>query len=332
MVGVSGGPGPTLGPNDQAFYAGRGSAVLNNGPENAILRDPVTNTFVQIAYGGASIVTPGVAGAFSTFPAGAARVGSGENFGSFTPGQSIQRAPDGSNVFNNSGTPTASTSNVCFAKGTRIATPAGPIPVETLCIGDLILLEDGTTAPVICIGQKHFSADDLQGQPLLWPVHLAVDALGANIPSAPLRLSRQHRLCVTGSIAQRMTGSDKVLLAAHCLLGLPGITTQFPETGIDYFHVLLPDHAIVMAEGTPAESLYLGPEAQRALSEIAMDELALIFPDKPWLDGAPTPVYPLLSPRRALRLVARHRQNKLPLIAPPQTAPPRDGRAVPKRG
>jgi len=144
MKGVNAGPGPALGPLGVAFCAGRGSAVLNNGPENVILRDKGSNICAQIAHGGASIVTPGVPGAFFTFPTGAPpRVDARKTFSPYTPGLSIQRAPYGCNI------PSTGAMNDCFAGATLIAPPQSPRAIETCWPGNAVLTVTGLAETVL---------------------------------------------------------------------------------------------------------------------------------------------------------------------------------------
>ncbi len=249
MTGAKLGPGPTLGPNDQAFYVGRGSAVLNNGSDTTILYSPAQQEFIQIAYGGGTITTPtGTAGNFPGFPSGTSRVGAGENFGSVVPGNSIQRSPDGSSIFVNNQLPTPSSTNVCFAAGSLISTPTGECLVEDLRIGDLVQILDGPAQPIQWIGQRHITGAELQADPRLWPVRFLPGSLGPDMPRRSLRLSRQHRLRLSGKIIARMTGQPSAFVPAVALLGLPGVDSVMPQRGLTYFHILLAQHSVVLCE------------------------------------------------------------------------------------
>jgi hypothetical protein len=67
---------------------------------------------------------------------------------------------------------------VCFMAGTRIATPAGESPIETLAVGDLVSLHGGGTAPVSWVGRQTVSllfADPLR----VLPVRITAGARGA---------------------------------------------------------------------------------------------------------------------------------------------------------
>ena len=117
MSGVqAGGSLPTGAPGDLFFDAGRGSPVINNTGDNVTLLDPSgAGTFIQATFNGDSLDDPtlGVSG-YSGFPAGATRSGLGEDFGSDTDGESLQRTGDGADVFA-SAAPNPGTTNICFA-------------------------------------------------------------------------------------------------------------------------------------------------------------------------------------------------------------------------
>ncbi len=48
---------------------------------------------------------------------------------------------------------------------------------------------------------------------------------------------------------------------------------------VEYFHILLGAHEVIFANGAPAESLYPGPQALKALDPQSRDEILTIFPE-----------------------------------------------------
>ncbi|MGC9420610.1 MAG: Hint domain-containing protein [Rhodovulum sp.] len=196
---------------------------------------------------------------------------------------------------------------VCFAAGTRVATPAGPRAVETLRPGDAVLTLDGGVEPVLWAGETRVGAAAAMADRRLRAIEIGPGALAASLPECPLRVSRQHRVLIRSPIAARMFGSAEVLIAAAQLEGLPGIR-EAPVLGETVFvHLLLPDHAILLAEGVGAESLWLGPEACRFLGPDLTHVLSAM------LDGPQRRARPFAERARARRLVKRHRKNDRPL-------------------
>ncbi len=322
MTGVqAGGSLPTGAPGDLFFDAGRGTAVLNNGPDNIVVLDPNANggagEYIQATYNGDTLDNPPTD--YAGFPAGATRVGTGEDFGNDIDGFSIQRLGDGGDSFINDQTPTPGTTNVCFTGATRLDTPNGPRRIERLRPGDMLMTLDHGPQPIRWIWAVVRSAADLRARPQLRSVRigkgaLGKGALGESLPRRTLRVSLQHRLLVRSNVAQRMFGTGEVLAPAKGLTGLPGIGLAPVKGPVTYYHILMDNHEILFAEGAPAESLYLGQEALGALSPAARRELCAIF-GRDWqtfVEEVPAPARPFVTGPRMHRLVARHKQNRQP--------------------
>lgn len=204
---------------------------------------------------------------------------------------------------------------ICFARGTLIATERGEVAVEDLRIGDRVLTRDAGAQPVRWIGATTVSAARLDLMPNLRPIRIRAGALGAGLPLRDLVVSPQHRMLVGSRIARRMFGSDEVLVAARHLVGLDGIEVAGDLPEVAYFHLLLDAHHILTANGAPAESLFLGPEARKAVGPAAWREIRALFPDLA-ADGPAQPgARPFATGRQGRRLAARQARNALALTA-----------------
>lgn len=200
---------------------------------------------------------------------------------------------------------------VCFAAGTLIATPRGELPVERLQRGDLVLTLDHGPKPLLLITTREMAAGDLARAPKMRPIRIAAGALGPDLPRRDLVVSPQHRLLVASRIAHRMFGAPEVLVAARHLVGAPGIETAGDLDRVTYIHLLCDDHQIVTANGVPSESLYTGPQALRSLSRASRRQVLALFPDLTAASAEPpVPARTLVDPKRARRLLARHRKNE----------------------
>ena len=132
---------------------------------------------------------------------------------------------------------------VCFMPGTLVATPEGDAPVESLRAGDLVLTADGRTAPVRWMGRQTIStrfADPLR----VLPIRITAGALGESMPARDLLLSPDHALLVEGVLVQAGALVNGTTIRREA--GVPEVFT--------YWHVELHDHALVLAEGVPAET------------------------------------------------------------------------------
>jgi hypothetical protein len=211
----------------------------------------------------------------------------------------------------------------CFTRGTRIATPDGDRPVERIRPGDWLSTLDNGPQQVRWVGMRRIEAAEIRANPRLWPVRIAAGALGPGMPHADLVVSQQHRILVRSPIAMRMTGKPEVLVAARHLVGLPGIDLVRDAQHVEYWHILLDRHEVLMADGAAAESLYLGEQVQKALGDAARSEIALIMPELFGSDGPAAPPKPariLLPGRQARRMAERHEMNDRQLFQPPIAA------------
>ncbi len=131
----------------------------------------------------------------------------------------------------------------CFLAGTRIATPAGEVPVEALRAGDLVRLADGRALPVRWLGRQTIALRFADKARAL-PVRICAGALGEGLPRRDLLVSPGHALALDGVLAQAgalVNGASIIREAA-----MPEVFT--------YWHVELDEHALLLAEGLAAES------------------------------------------------------------------------------
>ena len=130
----------------------------------------------------------------------------------------------------------------CFAAGTRIATPSGEIPVEHLKPGDKVVCASGTNQPIVWIGYRRLDIARQKRPDKLLPIRIMPGALDDGIPNRPLFLSPDHAVFVDG-----------VLIPVKHLCNGRTIV-QVPADRVTYYHIELPRHDVVFAEGLPTES------------------------------------------------------------------------------
>ena len=150
----------------------------------------------------------------------------------------------------------------CFAAGTRIATPRGDAPVETLRPGRRVQLARGGSAPVKWVGCTTIDLSRHPDPARAAPIRIRADAFGPGRPCRDLLVSPEHCLLVDGA-----------LVPAGRLTNGASIARDDGFGRIDYWHVELARHDILLAEGLPAESyldtgnraLFAGEAGVRAL-------------------------------------------------------------------
>jgi hypothetical protein len=193
---------------------------------------------------------------------------------------------------------------ICFAAGTRLATPRGPRRVEEIAVGDLVTTRDHGAQPVRWIGRRALSAAEIRaaGAVRLAPVRIAAGALGPGRPRRDLRVSPQHRVLVAGWRAELHFGEAEVLVAACHLVDGNRITVEPPDRGVTYLHLMFDRHEIVLAEGLPAESFRAGRAALGSVAPAALAELHALFPELAGRDDGLPAARPILRGAEAALL------------------------------
>jgi hypothetical protein len=134
----------------------------------------------------------------------------------------------------------------CFVAGTRIDTDRGPVRVEDVVPGDLVLTLDHGYQPVCWHGVRQVAA---LGS--LAPVRVPAGALGDH---GALAVSPQHRLHVTGWRAQLFAVEDEVLVKAIHFVRAGRLAQDRQGGEVTYHHLMFDRHEIIRAEGLWSES------------------------------------------------------------------------------
>ncbi|NNE80471.1 MAG: Hint domain-containing protein [Silicimonas sp.] len=168
---------------------------------------------------------------------------------------------------------------VCFTPGTWLETPNGPQLVEELVAGDKIVTKDNGTESILWVGSRDVSGARLYAMPDLRPVRIREGALGSGRPGGDLIVSPDHRMLIEGQAAQALWGEDEVLIAARDLINGKGITRDMGAKSVTYYHLMLPSHEILVANGVETESFHPAAARLDAIEEEQRQRLYDVMPD-----------------------------------------------------
>lgn len=201
---------------------------------------------------------------------------------------------------------------VCFCGETDIAVPGGTRRASSIRAGDVVITADGSRAKVTAVSMRRIKPIELAREERLSPVVIKAGALGKGLPTRDLRVSRQHRVLIASRISARLCSQTEILVSAHKLVGLPGIELDRSLEQVAFYHILLERHDLLLANGAPAESLFVGAEAGLALAH----DQSEITPD--WLAsqglGHMTPSRPFVEGKLAKKVVEAHLKQGRPLL------------------
>ena len=176
-------------------------------------------------------------------------LGNGTQSGAFDNTRVFFSLEDGQELWSTDGTPVGTVMEaalVCYAAGTHILTAEGEQAIENLLQGDIVLtLSDGEliARPAKWLGHRRLDLTRHPRPETVAPIRIERDAFADNVPHRDLLVSPDHAIFVDGQLI--------------CARQLVNGTTIRRETGwssLDYYHLELNEHAILLAEGLPSES------------------------------------------------------------------------------
>jgi glycosyltransferase involved in cell wall biosynthesis len=166
----------------------------------------------------------------------------------------------------NGGTVVTEDSTPCYCPGTLIATVGGEVPVEELAIGDQVLTRDGELRPIRWIGRRSYAGRFARGAHVL-PICIRAGALDVGLPRRDLWVSPHHAMFLEG-----------VLIEAIDLVNSISIVQAESVDRVDYIHIELDTHDVILAEGAPSESFV--DDDSRCMFQNA-HEFAALYPNTP---------------------------------------------------
>jgi autotransporter passenger strand-loop-strand repeat protein len=131
----------------------------------------------------------------------------------------------------------------CYRRGTLILTQHGQKPVEELKIGDQIMTMSGVARPIKWIGRRSYSGRFIMGRKNVLPVCIKAGALEDSVPERDLWISPNHAMYLDG-----------LLIEAKDLINGASIMQAESVDSLEYFHLELDSHDVLIAEGAPSET------------------------------------------------------------------------------
>ena len=133
----------------------------------------------------------------------------------------------------------------CYARGTRILTIRGEVAVEELQVGDLVVTFAGREPPlkpVRWMGHRRIDLGQHSDPGNTHPIRFCAGSMDDGFPHRDLLVSPNHRMRV-----------DDTLVTALELVNGATIVQESPKE-IEYWHIELDGHDVVLAEGMQAET------------------------------------------------------------------------------
>ena len=131
----------------------------------------------------------------------------------------------------------------CYCRGTLIATDRGEVEVERLGIGDRLQTAQNGLRPIKWIGRRSYRGRFVMGRRDILPICFKAGSLGDNVPRRDLWISPHHAMYLQG-----------VLIEAGDLVNGVSIVQADRVEKVEYFHIELDGHDVILAEGALSET------------------------------------------------------------------------------
>jgi len=158
----------------------------------------------------------------------------------------------------------------CLVCGSRLATPDGGwIAVQDLRKGDSLKLARGGLAGVVWLGRRLVDCRRHPQPHTVRPVRVRAGAFADGVPVRDLLLSPDHAVFAGGA-----------LIPVALLINGSSVVQEAWES-VEYFHVELPEHDSVLAEGLAVES-FLDGGTRGAFDDAVVRQLYPILARAEW--------------------------------------------------
>ena len=158
---------------------------------------------------------------------------------------------------------------VCFAAGTLLSTPGGLQRVDTLLPGQMVTTLDNGPQEILWMGKRTVLGVGNSAPVVIQPGILRNDST--------LVVSQQHRIMLSSRQATLHYGEHDVWAPAKSLVNNTEVYIENRRL-VTYYHLLMPRHEVLFADGLSVESLFLGDVAKGILGSRAQREISLVIP------------------------------------------------------
>jgi hypothetical protein len=153
----------------------------------------------------------------------------------------------------------------CYCRDTLIRTERGQRRVEKLKIGDKVMTMSGKLRPIKWIGRRSYGGRFVMGRKDTLPICIKAGSLDDNVPRRDLWISPHHAMYLEG-----------VLIEARDLVNGVSIVQAERVEKVEYFHIELETHDVIIAEGALSETFI--DEDSRGMFHNA-HEYRMLYPD-----------------------------------------------------
>ncbi|MGR3462988.1 MAG: Hint domain-containing protein [Roseovarius sp.] len=178
--------------------------------------------------------------------------------------------------------PVLDAAHAAFAHGALVSTSRGPVAVEDLVPGNMIVTAAGGAVPVVWIGSVTIgpdrSVESVAGTPL---TRVMADAFGLGRPLADLVMGPGARLLSRPRRLRARIGADGVLSPVHAMADGVHAIRMVSRQPVTFYHLALRRHAVIVVNGLETESFHPGAGFERGYDDATLRQIMAVFPHIP---------------------------------------------------
>lgn len=171
-----------------------------------------------------------------------------------------------------------------LARGSVIATEAGPVAVEDLVPGMRALTAEGGVQTITWVGSMVLYPNSAPGGATLGgsePVALTritAEAFGEGRPASDIVLGPRARLCLRDRRLKRATGLDVAFVPARAFIDGVSVIEVMPAAPVTLYHLILERHGALKLAGLEIEAFHPGEGVERMIEPRMLSLFAAQFP------------------------------------------------------
>ena len=181
-----------------------------------------------------------------------------------------------------------------FARGTLIATEAGPVAVEDIVPGMRALTSEGGCETIAWVGSMTLFPG-AAGADATMLTRITTEAFGPNKPLPDLVLGPRARLLLRDRRCRSFVGADTAYVPARAFVDGVSVIEVRPAVPVPVFHIALARQATLRVMGMEVESYHPGGGIAQMIEPRMLELFAAFFPHLASLDDFGPPAHPRLT-------------------------------------
>ncbi|MGE4328501.1 MAG: Hint domain-containing protein [Pseudodonghicola sp.] len=166
-----------------------------------------------------------------------------------------------------------------FTRRSMVETDCGPVAVEDLLPGDMILTRDGQAERLTWKGCTTIvpGRPDARGR-YHRLIRILADSFGMQTPMSDVLIGPSARLLKTPIHLRTLAGGNPLLTPVQEFVDGMNVIETAPPTAVQVYHLMLPRHAVIRVGGLEFETYHPGANAFRTTSPAMREIFLTLFP------------------------------------------------------